>query len=83
MISASIKGPQFPLALARASIFHKAQGLSLDQGVVDFGLKKQVFGSGQIYTALIRIKWYNKLLWTGEYKRSSIKINMEALNEYE
>ena len=37
----SIKRTQFPLTLAWASMIHKAQGLRLEQGVVDFDLEKQ------------------------------------------
>ena len=38
--SPSVKKTQFPLALAWRSTVHKVQGLNLDQGVVDFDLKK-------------------------------------------
>ena len=37
----SIKRTQFPLTLAWASMVHKAQGLRLEQGVVDFDLEKE------------------------------------------
>ena len=53
--SLSIKRTQLPLTLAWVSIVHKVQGLSLDQRVVDFDLKKQkFFQPGQIYIALSR-----------------------------
>ena len=39
--SRSIKRSQFPLALPWASTVHKAQGLSLEQGVINFDLQKQ------------------------------------------
>ena len=55
--SLSIKCTQFPLILAWASTVHKVQGLSLKQGVIDFDLRKQnLSGSGQMYTALSRVK---------------------------
>ena len=80
----TIKRTQFPLVLAYASTVHKVQGLSIEQGVVDFNLRKQrSFGSGQIYTALSRIKTFDTLYCTGEYKRISIKASTEALKEYE
>ena len=37
-VSPSIKCTQFPLTLAWASTVHKAQGLSLEQGALDFDL---------------------------------------------
>ena len=60
--SPNIKRTQFPLTLAWASTVHKVQGLSLEQGVVDFDLRKQrLFGADQIYTTLIRAKIYDNL----------------------
>ena len=45
----STKHTQFPLTLALTSTFHKIQGLSLEQGVIDFVLQKQkLFGLVQI-----------------------------------
>ena len=62
----TIKRTQFPLAWA--STVHKVQGLSLEQGVVDFEPHKQKsFGPGQIYTALSRVKSYDNLYCTGEF----------------
>ena len=76
-----IKRTQFPLLLAWASTVHKVQGLSLEQ---DVNLHKQkLFGSGQIYTALRRVKSYDNFYYTGEFKKSTIKINKDALIEYE
>ena len=40
-ISPSIKGTQFPLTLTWVSTVHKFQGLSLEQCVIDFDLRKQ------------------------------------------
>ena len=80
-----MKRTQFPLLLAWASTVHgKVQGLSLKQDVVDFDLHKQkLFGSGQIYTALRRVKSYDNFYCTGEFKKPTIKINKDALIEYE
>ena len=45
--SPSIKRIQFSLTLAWASTVYKVQGLSLEQGVIDFDLQKQKsFGPG-------------------------------------
>ena len=60
--SPSIKRTKFLLTLARASTVHKVQGLSLEQGVIDFDLQKQKsFGPGQMCTALSRVKTYDNL----------------------
>ena len=40
-IPASIKWTHFPLAVAWTATVHKVRGLRLDQGVLDFDLKKQ------------------------------------------
>ena len=49
LASPSIKRTQFPLTLAWVSTVHKVQGLSLEQGVFDFDLRKQrLFVAGQI-----------------------------------
>ena len=45
--------------------------------------KKNSFRPGQIYTVFSRIKAYDKLLCTKQYKMSSIKVNEDARNEYE
>ena len=75
MGSPNIKRTQFTLTLAWASTVHKVQGLSLEQGVVDFDLQKQrSFGAGQIYTALSRVKTYDDLYCIGEFKKSAIKV---------
>ena len=82
--SPSIKLTQFPLKLARASTVHKVQGLSLKQGVIDFDLRKQKsFGPGKIHTALIKVKTFNNLYCIGEFKKSSVKVDKEALSKYE
>ena len=72
--SLSIKRTQFPLTLAWASTVHKTQGLSLEQGVIDFDLQKQKsFGTGQLYIALIRVKTYDNLYCIGEFIKSAIR----------
>ena len=79
-----IKRTQFPLTLAWASTVHKVQGLSLEQGVIDFDLRKEKsFGQGQMYTASGRVITYNNLYCIGEFKKSVIKVNKHALLEYE
>ena len=58
--------------------------LSLEQGVIDFYLRKQKsFRPGQIYTALSRVKTYGNLYSIREFKKSAIKVNKAALFEYE
>ena len=55
-LSPSIKRGQSPLALAWESTVDKVQGLSLDQGIADFDLKKQnLFRPRKTYSALKRL----------------------------
>ena len=57
---------------------------TLEQGVTDFDLGKQKsFGQGQIYPALSRVKTYDNLYCIGEFKKCAIKVNEDALLEYE
>ena len=64
-ICPSIRRTKFPLMLPWACTIHKVQGLSLEEGVINFDLEKQrKFGQGQMYTALSRVSRYDKLfLW--------------------
>ena len=79
-----IKHTQFLLTIALTSAVHEVQGLSLEQGVIDFHLQKQKsFGLGQIYTAIVNVKTYDNLYCIGEFKKSTIKVNKDALLEYE
>ena len=78
----SIKRTQFPLTLAWVSTVHKVQGLSLEQVVIDLGNQKS-FGPGQMYTALSSVKTYDNFYCIGEFKKSAVKINKDALLEYE
>ena len=51
---------------------------------MEFDLQKQKpFGLAQIYTGLKRIKTYDNLYRTGKFKKSAIKVNKDALFEYE
>ena len=66
---------QLPLTLTWTSNVHKVQGLSFVEGVIYFDLPKQnLLGPGQMYTVLSSVKTYDK---------SAIKINKDALLEYE
>ena len=66
--SPSIKQTQFLLTLAWASTVHKVQGLSLEQGLIDFDLRKQKsFGPGQTYTTLSRVKTSDNLYCIGKF----------------
>ena len=79
-----IKRTQFPLILSWACTVHKVQGLSLDKAVVSFNLLKQKsFNYGQMYVALSRVTSLNGLYLTGEFKRTAIKSDPRALQEYE
>ena len=71
---------QFPLTLAWAANVHMVQGLSLEQGVIDFDLQKQKsFKPGQIDTALSSVKTYDNLYCIREFKKSSIKVKKKIL----
>ena len=70
-------------SISIASTVHEVQGLSSEQGVIDFDLqKKKSFGPGQLYTVLSRVKTYN-LYCIGQFKKSAIRVNKDALLEYE
>ena len=67
-----------------AYTINKVQGLSLEEGVVNFDLQKQrTFGQGQMYTALSRVSSYDKCFCVGKFEPSSIKANVSALQENE
>ena len=75
---------QFSLTLTWASTVDKVQGLSLEQGIIDFDLRKQKsLGPGQIYIALIMVKTYDDLYCTDGFKKSMIKVNKDALLKHE
>lgn len=83
--SLPIKRNKFALPLALTSAAHKVQrSQSLNQVAVDFDLKNQKsFGLGQIFTALCRIKPYEKMFCAEKYKGSLMIVNVDALNQYE
>ena len=82
--SASPSIKRTPLTLAWAPTVLKVQGLSFEQGVTDFDWQKQKsFGLGQMYTVLSRVKTYYNLYCIGEFKKSAIMVNKDALLEYE
>ena len=60
------------------------QGLILKQIAIDFDLRKQKsFGPLKMYTALSRAKTYDNLYCIDELEKSAIKVNKNALLEYE
>lgn len=82
--SPCIKKTRFPLTLAWVATVHKVQGLSLDTGAISFDFQKQkAFGQCQIYVALSKVKSYHKLFCIRTFKKTSIKTNVDALNECE
>jgi hypothetical protein len=53
-VGLTVSRRQFPLQLAYAVTFNKAQGKTLDKAVVD--VRHEVFAHGQLYTALSRVR---------------------------
>ena len=81
--SPSVKRTQLHLTIAWASTVHKVQGLSLEQGVIDFNLQKQKsFGPGQISTAFGRVKTYDNLYCIGENFNGRISADAIVENIY-
>ena len=79
-----IERTKLPLTLAWVSTIHKVQGVSFEQDVIYFDLRKQKqFGPGQTYTAFSSLKTYDNLYYIGEFKKSVIKVHKDALLEYE
>ena len=69
---------QLPLKLAWASTIHKAQGLTLDRAVVD--QRRGMFDSGQLYTALSRLRTLDGLTLTPRpIRRSDIIVDPKIL----
>ena len=83
-VSIAIKRTQFPLTLTWASTVHKVQDLSYQQGVIYFVLQRQKpFVPWQINTALSGGKISDDFYCLGEFKKFAIKVNKDALLEYE
>lgn len=81
--SPSLKRLQFPLMLSWACTVHKVQGKSFDKIVISFNLKKQrTFHTGQMYVALSRVRSLEGLYLTGTFKRSAIKADTRATEQY-
>ena len=68
---------QLPLKLSWAVTIHKAQGLGLDQGIVNLG--RDVFACGQLYVALSRLRTLEGLSITPRPIRlGDIKVSPEV-----
>ena len=60
--------------------FSMVHGLSLEQDVIDFDLrKKKSFGLGQIYTTVSKVKLYDNFYCDWEFNKSAMKINKVTL----
>ena len=70
---------QLPLIHAWAITIHKAQGLSIEKGIINIG--DNVFECGQTYVALSRIRSLEGLSLTG-FDFTKIKINKKVYNFY-
>lgn len=70
---------QIPLILAWGITIHKAQGLTLNEAIIDVG--SDLFEAGQMYVALSRLKSLDGL-YLEEFSIDSIKINYKVLNYY-
>ena len=77
-----LKHTQFFLILAWTSTAHTVQGLSLEQDDIDFDLRKQKsFRQGLFYATLNRVTTYDNLCCIGEFKKSDINVDKDALIE--
>jgi hypothetical protein len=82
--SSEMQRLQFPVTLAWACTVHKVQGLTLDNIVVSFDLKKQrYFNYGQVYVALSRATSLNGLHILGTLESKHIRANPKVQEEYD
>ena len=70
---------QLPLIYAWAITIHKAQGLTLDTGLIDVG--SGIFECGQTYVALSRVKSLEGL-YLKNFDPSKIKVNKKVKEFY-
>eukprot|EP00116_Pleurobrachia_bachei_P003663 sb/3463925/ len=70
---------QFPITISYAITIHKAQGLTLDTVLTDLG--KKVFGAGQSYVCLSRVRTLNGLHLINFAPRK-VKASVRALEQY-
>ena len=70
---------QFPITISYAITIHKAQGLTLDTVLTDLGMK--VFGTGQTYVCLSRVRTLNGLHLINFAPRR-VKTSVRALEQY-
>ena len=82
--SPEIQRIQFPIALAWACTVHKVQGLTLQNVVISFNLKKQrSFNCGQVYVALSRSTSLQGLHILGEINNNHVKADPRVHLEYD
>ena len=72
---AGIAVKQLPLIYAWAITIHKAQGLTLEQAIMDIG--ENIFECGQTYVALSRVKSLEGL-FLKSFDHKKIKINLKV-----
>ena len=68
-----------PIKLAYALSIHKSQGMTLDSVEIDIG--KNIFASGQAYTAISRAKKLENIKIT-DISQNSFILNNEVLKFY-
>lgn len=71
---------QIPLDLAFALTIHKAQGLTIEEGII---LDPNCFSHGQLYSALTRVRDENKVCLLSPIQESSIMQYAEVKKFYE
>jgi len=78
IIDKSIEFKFLPVKLAYAISIHKSQGMTLDSAIINF---KNIFSTGQAYTALSRVKTLDKLQILN-FNLEGFKNSKEVLNFY-